>query len=63
MERTLTYCAACGAGFDCRPDDITACGCNAIVLPEAAKEWIARNYEGCLCRECLLNIKRKFEGN
>lgn len=61
MNNTPTYCAACGAGFDCKPDDIQHCGCYTIVLPDAAKEWMAQHYTGCLCTKCLLSIKKKFE--
>lgn len=61
MQGTMTPCAACATPFECLPDNIRTCGCYAIVLPDAAKAWIAQNYHGCLCTECLLKIKEQFE--
>jgi hypothetical protein len=55
-----SVCAACGKEFECLPENITACSCYDILLPDVAKTYIAEHYKGCLCRECLVHIQKQF---
>jgi hypothetical protein len=39
--------------------NILQCQCNGISLSDAEKQFIAANYADCLCRNCLLAIKKE----
>ena len=49
-------CESCGQTFDCQPENIEACQCNAVQLSTKAREVISQQYGDCLCAACL----RKF---
>lgn len=46
-------CPRCGGGFECRLGSIHRCQCVDIQLSDTTREWIARRYDDCLCRNCL----------
>jgi len=46
-------CPRCGDGFECRLGSIHRCQCVDIQLSDTTREWIARRYDDCLCRNCL----------
>lgn len=46
-------CPRCGAGFACKPGNITQCQCFGIVISEDQKTFIEERYTDCLCRSCL----------
>lgn len=46
-------CPRCGAGFICKPGNITQCQCYTTVLSEEQKAYIQERYEDCLCKKCL----------
>ena len=52
-------CPRCGGAFECRQGDIARCQCNGITLSKETGELIARRYEDCLCRKCLLELAQK----
>ncbi len=43
-------CAACGAGFSCRPG---ACWCGSVTLTDEARSRLRAAYADCLCPGCL----------
>ena len=49
-------CPRCGARFECRHDSIESCHCTSVRLSDEHRDYIARNYSGCLCHHCLENI-------
>ena len=49
-------CPRCGARFECRHDSIESCHCTSVRLSDEQRDYIARNYSGCLCHHCLENI-------
>jgi Cysteine-rich CWC len=53
-------CAACNQPFICRAGNIQQCECSTVVLPAAAREWIAEHYDGCICINCLKAIQQRF---
>lgn len=53
-------CPCCGEVFECRSDDIMSCQCVYIHLTQEMRDYIAGNYDRCLCFPCLENIKNGF---
>jgi hypothetical protein len=56
-----TYCPRCQAAFECKVGTIQECQCNGIPFNEAEKAHIAAHYQECLCRNCLLAMKREVK--
>lgn len=54
-------CARCKSPFECKVGNILQCQCNGITFNETEKAFISENYQDCLCRECLLAIKRELK--
>lgn len=46
-------CPACGAIFPCLPG---ACWCAALRLRPQTLQELRRDYDGCLCPQCLLAL-------
>ncbi|MDR9433659.1 MAG: cysteine-rich CWC family protein [Spiribacter sp.] len=55
-EHELKHCLRCGNGFECRQGSIHRCQCVDVVLSDEVREAIAREYDDCLCRACLLAL-------
>ena len=56
------YCPRCKALFECKVGNILQCQCYGISLNEDEKQLIASQYNDCLCRSCLADIKNSFPG-
>ena len=46
-------CPACGAAFPCLPG---ACWCAALRLSPHTRQTLRRQYDNCLCPDCLLPL-------
>ena len=53
-------CPRCRRRFTCLHESIMDCHCTRISLDAALRAFIAENYDGCLCSECLHTIKDSF---
>ena len=47
------HCARCNLVFECKPGTITQCQCGSIQLSETVKAFIEKEYNDCLCLQCL----------
>jgi hypothetical protein len=47
---TKKTCERCAATFECRS---AACWCHEVRLSPATLKWLERQYEDCLCPDCL----------
>jgi len=54
------HCPRCQAPFECKVGNIAECQCSGIIFNEAEKDYVSRKYSDCLCRKCLLDIKREM---
>ena len=50
-------CPRCGARFVCLQDTGEVCYCAGISLDDAARRFVAENYDDCLCCVCLAVVK------
>ena len=54
------YCPRCNQLFECKAGNITQCQCFGLVLSDEEKQLLEKNYNDCLCRNCLIEIKNEF---
>ena len=54
----LKYCPRCHSAFECKAGTILLCQCNKVNLSESEKQYIASNYDDCLCNVCIEEIKQ-----
>jgi hypothetical protein len=53
-------CPRCGVKFECKVGDITNCQCYGIQLNVEEEAFVASQYNECLCRNCLLQLKQRY---
>lgn len=53
-------CPCCGKTFECRHNDILSCQCTQIHLSTKELAYIDALYPGCLCLQCLKDLKASF---
>jgi adenosylcobinamide kinase / adenosylcobinamide-phosphate guanylyltransferase len=51
-------CPRCQAAFECKVGDIIQCQCYGIGLTIEERAFVEERFEDCLCRNCLLELKR-----
>ncbi len=56
-------CPSCNRTFECRNDNILECWCLNEKIETAAREFMALNFEGCLCRDCIDRINKSLTCN
>ncbi|GAB4191737.1 MAG: hypothetical protein Tsb002_20770 [Wenzhouxiangellaceae bacterium] len=54
-------CPRCNSEFECKMGTIQLCHCSRIELTDAQREWIARQWDTCLCHNCLQAISQMPE--
>ncbi|MDP4265490.1 MAG: cysteine-rich CWC family protein [Bacteroidota bacterium] len=53
-------CPRCHAKFECKVGDIAHCQCYGIQLTVEEEAFVASQYDECLCRNCLLQLKQRY---
>ncbi|HEY6901203.1 MAG TPA: cysteine-rich CWC family protein [Puia sp.] len=53
-------CGRCQSSFECKVGNISQCQCNGISLTDEERTYLSTHYSDCLCRNCLLEIKREI---
>ena len=51
-------CPRCKKTFECKHEDIANCWCMTTSIEPDAMGFIADNYEGCLCPECIAELNK-----
>ncbi len=54
------HCPRCKLVFECKPSNIMQCQCSTIQLPENVIAFIDKEYNDCLCVECLQHLKQEL---
>lgn len=52
------HCPRCNSIFECKPGNIMQCQCSTIKLTEAVKLFIQKEYNDCLCLNCLEQLSK-----
>ena len=55
------YCPRCTAPFECKVGNILFCQCDGIIFSESEKAFIGDRYQDCLCRQCLIEMKKEVK--
>ncbi|POY37332.1 hypothetical protein C3K47_06085 [Solitalea longa] len=55
----INTCPRCNSSFECKAGSITQCQCYGLTFTAEEKDLVADNYTDCLCRKCLLELKRE----
>ncbi len=50
-------CPRCGSKFECKMGSITICHCSDVHLSKDQQAYISEHWQGCLCHQCLLELK------
>ena len=58
-DATNATCPRCGSAFLCGIELPTPCHCTEVTLTDAQRAFMAARWQGCLCRDCLLEISRQ----
>jgi len=53
-------CPRCNKDFECKAGDISRCQCSHISLTLEDKAFIEDRYAGCLCINCLYELKNRY---
>lgn len=56
-------CPRCMRSFDCQNDNILECWCITEQISASVRKYLAQNFKGCLCRECINIIKISLINN
>jgi hypothetical protein len=56
-------CPCCKRSFECRNDDILECWCLEVSVSRDLRDYLARNYNDCLCRDCIEFIDKSLVYN
>ncbi|MGO4288530.1 cysteine-rich CWC family protein [Chitinophaga sp. RAB17] len=59
-HETVT-CPRCQRSFECRVGTILRCQCQDVTLSEEERYFIRQKFSGCLCADCLRDMKSAFE--
>ncbi|HVI45910.1 MAG TPA: cysteine-rich CWC family protein [Chitinophaga sp.] len=54
-------CPRCGRSFECRVGTILRCQCQEVTLTEEERIFIRQQYTGCLCADCLREMKAVYQ--
>jgi cysteine-rich CWC protein len=57
MSTTPSACPRCSTAFDCGVGT-AACWCAGVEVSDARRAAFAEFYDGCLCRDCLVELDR-----
>ncbi|WP_420149120.1 cysteine-rich CWC family protein [Spirosoma sp.] len=55
-----TACPRCQRRFECRVGSINLCQCQAVTLTEAQRQYVNSLYQGCLCANCLRELRTEY---
>lgn len=54
-------CPRCQRPFECRVSNIRNCQCSGVQLTAEERFQIGQQYQGCLCADCLLEMKTALQ--
>ena len=56
-------CPNCTHTFECKTNNIQTCQCETVDLTQAQRDYIATQFDDCLCAECLNDLRTEFNIN
>ncbi len=59
-KHEIIPCERCGSGIECKANSYTKCQCSVVQLNLNEVQYIAENYEGCMCANCLTELQQEY---
>lgn len=59
----IKKCSRCQKDFECKHDDIKNCQCASIELQQYQRDNIFKQYDDCLCANCLEQLRIEYKIN
>lgn len=53
-------CSRCEIVFECKVGNVSTCQCQAVVLTDDIQKLIQKDFEDCLCADCLKELRRAY---
>jgi len=53
-------CSRCKQPFECKAGSITLCQCFAVKLSEEERNYLAKQFDDCVCADCLQQLKKEI---
>ncbi|MDB5090662.1 MAG: hypothetical protein JWR09_4656 [Mucilaginibacter sp.] len=60
-KHEIIPCERCGGSIECKANSYTKCQCSVVKLNLNEVQYIAENYEGCMCANCLLELQQEYK--
>jgi hypothetical protein len=61
IKHEIIRCERCGKSMECKANSFTKCQCSVVQLNLNEVQYIAENYEGCMCVECLEALQQEYK--
>ena len=59
-KHEIKTCPKCKTGFECKTNDIVNCQCEPVKLEQCHRDYIALQFDDCLCADCLGELRSEF---
>lgn len=56
-------CPNCQNSFECKSDDVINCQCASVQLDQTQRDKILKQYDDCLCANCLERLRIEYKIN
>jgi len=60
-KHEIVLCERCKTAFECKANSFTKCQCSKVPLTLNETQYISENYDGCLCVDCLREVKEEYQ--
>ena len=59
-KHETVHCERCKAPFECKANSFIKCQCSKVQLTLNETQYVSENFEGCLCADCLVELKGEY---
>jgi hypothetical protein len=60
-QHEVKVCPRCHAQFECKIGSINLCQCQVVSLNTNEADYIRKQFEDCLCADCLVALKKEYQ--
>lgn len=60
-KHEIISCERCGVRMECKANAFNKCQCNTVYLNLNEVQYVSENFEGCLCANCLNELKEEYK--
>jgi hypothetical protein len=59
-KHEIVACERCGKRMECKANASLKCQCNTVQLNLNEVQYVSEHFDGCLCAECLAELKEEY---